>query len=65
MYSESSRLSERFQLTAITQQKKSHQLGLSDRENLTNTLVEVVVFTIMNTIMIEDLLKISIHKYQN
>ena len=36
-------------------------LELSDSRNLAITIVEVVVFTIMNTIMIEDLLNISIH----
>ena len=39
------------------------EVGLSDSENFTITIVEIVVFTIMNTIMIENLLKI--HKYQN
>ena len=37
------------------------QLGLSDSEIFTITIVERVVFTIMNTIMTVDLLTISIH----
>ena len=36
-------------------------LGLSDSEIFTITIVERVVFTIMNTITIVDLLNISIH----
>ena len=40
-------------------------VGLSDSENFAITIVEIVIFTIMNTIMIVDLLNISIHKYQN
>ena len=38
-----------------------YMVGLSDSENFTITIVEIVIFTIMNTIMIVDLLNISIH----
>ena len=37
------------------------ELGLSDGENFAITIVEIVILTIMNTIMIVDLLNISIH----
>ena len=37
-------------------------LRLSDSENFTITIVKIAIFTIMNTIVIVDLLNISIHK---
>ena len=40
-------------------------VGLSNSENFTITIVEIAVFTNMNTITIEDLLKIYVHKCQN
>ena len=55
-----------FQLTGFTSihletHIHAHVVELSDSENFTITIVEMVIFTIMNAIMILDLLNISIH----